>query len=171
MSDGRSLLDVANKVLSREDRFDPDDQYDASGKQIDKEVFQPSERMFRGQMKKDLRKIEPNLERVILVDDDRSYVLAGQEKNHLSVIWSVYDEPGGETNEWKRITGLLVETIRDVAKGKSVPDALYARQFESGWQYRGNYQRYARAGAVVLKATEENRIHCPHSFEKLMVRP
>lgn len=171
LSDGRSLFDISNKVLNREDRFDPKAQLDSAGNRIDKEAFQPAESMFRGQMKKDLRKIDADLERVILVDDDRSYVLAGQEKNHLAVFWSVYDEPGGEVNEWQRISGLLVETIRDVAKGKSAPDALYARQFENGWEYRSNYRRYERAGAVLVKATEENRIQCSRLFQKLIARP
>jgi hypothetical protein len=171
LSDGRSLFDISNKVLNREDRFDPKAQLDSAGNPIDKEAFQPAESMFRGQFKKDLRKIDADLERVIFVDDDRSYALAGQEKSHLAVFWSVYDEPGGEVNEWQRISGLLVETIRDVAKGKSVPDALYARQFENGWDYRSNYRRYERAGGVVMKATEENRIQCSQLFQKLLVRP
>ena len=44
--------------------------------------------MYQGALKKDLRKIQANLDNVILIDDTWSNTVAGQERNHLKVFYS-----------------------------------------------------------------------------------
>jgi len=66
---GKSAFELASKILSQDDLTD----------------FDPKAEKFSDRWKKDLRKIDSDLDRVILVDDIENFSLPGQEKQ---VLWT-----------------------------------------------------------------------------------
>ena len=118
LPDGRSALDVATKVLSSDDLTPASSDPNAG---------------FADRWKKDLTKIEPDLDRVVLVDDMADFSVPGQERN---MYWL------GETYNF---AGTFEE-----AKARALVKAKYEAPTEAAWKWER--AKLKRAFAFVRRA-------------------
>lgn len=122
LPDGRSALDVATKVLSTEDLTPGSKEPGAK---------------FAQRWKKDLTKVEPDLNRVVLIDDIADFALPGQERN---MYWL------GETYNF---AGSFSE-----AQARALLKAEYEAPTETAWKWER--AKLKRAFAFIRRAAKDS---------------
>lgn len=77
LQDGRSLKDIAYKILNRED--------------LTPVLNVPSTEKFYKRYKKDLTKISPDLEQLIMIDDTQHFVLNSRQEEHVVYLGKTFE--------------------------------------------------------------------------------
>lgn len=132
LSDGRTLKDIAFKILNRED--------------LTPVLNIPPTEKFYKRYKKDLTRISPDLDQLIMIDDTREFVLNAKQEEHVVYLGKTFEH---------------FETFKEasVAAGEYVP------RTESEWSF-ARKKMFILNGAFheALKETEEGGL----SFSEAM---
>lgn len=132
LSDGRSLKDIAYKILNRED--------------LTPVLNVPQSEKFYKRYKKDLSKISPDLEQLIMIDDTQHFVLNSKQEEHVVYLGKTFEH---------------FETFKEAAAAAGE----YVPRTESEWSF-ARKKMFILNGAFheAIKETEESGI----SFSEAM---